>query len=282
MQRHFISGVIAAVAGLSAVPQVFASFHLMQIEQVIGGVNGDTSAQAIQLRMRADLQNNVSLARLRVVDATGANPVTVIDFTANVGVGQGGRRVLVVSPNMARYLSPTITPDFTMTNLIPASYLAAGSLTFEDDFGTIYWRLSWGGNAYTGPRTGSITNDSDGNFGAFPTPLPSTTLQALRFTGAFSSPSTNNAADYQITTNAAQFTNNANNSSTVSNATCPTASRGDVNRDSTIDGVDIQSFINCITSGNPGAFNCACADINGNGSFDSADVSAMVTRLLGL
>ncbi len=29
-----------------------ATFHLMQIEQVIGGVNGDTTAQAIQLRMR--------------------------------------------------------------------------------------------------------------------------------------------------------------------------------------------------------------------------------------
>ena len=28
------------------------SFHLMQIEQVIGGVNGDVTLQAIQLRMR--------------------------------------------------------------------------------------------------------------------------------------------------------------------------------------------------------------------------------------
>ncbi len=36
-----------------------ASFHLMQIEQVIGGVNGDTNAQAIQLRMRFAGQNLV-------------------------------------------------------------------------------------------------------------------------------------------------------------------------------------------------------------------------------
>src|SRR5438552_28664 len=34
-----------------------------------------------------------------------------------------------------------------MANLIPASYFAAGSLTWESDGGIIYWRLSWGGTA---------------------------------------------------------------------------------------------------------------------------------------
>ena len=33
------------------------SFHLMQIEQVIGGVDGDASAQAIQLRMRSSFRS---------------------------------------------------------------------------------------------------------------------------------------------------------------------------------------------------------------------------------
>ena len=36
-----------------------ASFHVMKVEQVIGGVGGDTSQQAIQLRMRAVGQNLV-------------------------------------------------------------------------------------------------------------------------------------------------------------------------------------------------------------------------------
>ena len=40
--------------------QAHATFHLMQIEQVIGGVNGDTSAQAIQLRMRFAGQTQVA------------------------------------------------------------------------------------------------------------------------------------------------------------------------------------------------------------------------------
>ena len=30
-----------------------AGFHLMQIEQIIGGVNGNNAAQAIQLRTRS-------------------------------------------------------------------------------------------------------------------------------------------------------------------------------------------------------------------------------------
>ena len=61
----------------------------MQISQVIGGVNGDTSAQAIELRMRSPGQNILSLApKLVVVDATGSNPITLITFSADVRARQ--------------------------------------------------------------------------------------------------------------------------------------------------------------------------------------------------
>jgi hypothetical protein len=91
-------------------------------------------------------------------------------------------------------------------------------MTFETDNGSmIYWRLSWGGAAYTGSNTATTTNDADGNFGPpFPGPLPSTGLQALRFQFAAGALSTNNAADYVITPGAAIFTNNAGASFTVS------------------------------------------------------------------
>src|SRR5947207_909223 len=60
--------VALALAGFATANPARAAFHVMQIEQVIGGViNGasaDTSAQAIQLRMRAAGQNFVSAARL--------------------------------------------------------------------------------------------------------------------------------------------------------------------------------------------------------------------------
>ncbi|MCH7735549.1 MAG: hypothetical protein IH961_10105, partial [Chloroflexi bacterium] len=142
-----------------------ASFHFMQIEQVIGGVNGDPSAQAIQLRMRTCFQDQVQQARLVVYDASGSNSIDLIRFPRAVPREGEGVRILIVSSNFANFTNPPVLADFTLTNLIPPSYLPAGSLTYEDNFGTVYWRLSWGGSNYTGPTTGSFINDPNGNFG---------------------------------------------------------------------------------------------------------------------
>jgi hypothetical protein len=87
-----LCAILALLALLGPAP-VRASFHLMQIEQVIGGVNGDVSQQAVQLRMRSGGQNLVQFSRLRVFDAAGANPVLLVDFAAQVGNGMAGARV---------------------------------------------------------------------------------------------------------------------------------------------------------------------------------------------
>lgn len=195
----------------------FASFHLMQIEQVIGGVNGDTSRQAIQLRMREAGQNLLPPAIIRAWDAAGANPVVIFDFTANVTNGALGARVLVATSNFL----PGLTPDAVMTNPIPPSYLAAGKLTFEDAGGSVYWGFAWGGASYTGTNmgvagTGFAGNDADGNFNPpFAGPLPSSNTQAVRFTGVASDLSTNNLANYALSVGAAVFTNNAGSNGTV-------------------------------------------------------------------
>lgn len=209
-------GVIGIVVGIAAATPVYAlNFHLMQFEQVIGGVNGDTTAQAVQLRMRLFGQNFVTGVRLIAWDAAGQNPVVLLDFPGNVSNNAAGARILIASSNFASLIDPSITPDFIMTNLIPAEYLAVGSITYEDNF-TIWWRLSWGGANYTGPNTGSNLNDGDGNFGPpWPGPLPSTCARALQFQGEASALSTNNAADYALTAGAAIFTNNANAAGTV-------------------------------------------------------------------
>ncbi len=210
---YLIAILLYAPVVLSASP---TTFDLMQIEQLIGGINGDVTAQAIQLRMRANFQGSVSLARLQAWDATGSNPVLIIDFTTNVANGDTGARVLVASTNFVNSTNPAVNPDFSMTNLIPMSYLAAGSLTFEDDAGTILWRISWGGASYTGSTMGIALNDADGEFGPpFDGALPTTDTQALLFPGAANALSTNNAADYVLTGGAAVFTNNAGESSTV-------------------------------------------------------------------
>src|SRR5258706_1069436 len=204
---------VSGLAVLLVASPALASFHLMKVEQAIGGVAGDLSQQAIQLRTRAPGQNLVgsNQARLKAWDAAGLNPVTLIIFPSDVANAVQGARILVVSPAFAA-AQPGIAADFAMTSLIPASYLAAGRLTFEDGGGTVLWSLAWGGAAYTGPNTGVTFNDADGNFGPpFGSPLPSTTLQALLFSApdpTGTALSTNNAADYSITAGAAPLTNN--------------------------------------------------------------------------
>jgi len=236
---------LMAVLGL-LVPPVEATFHFMQIEQVIGGVNGDTAAQAIQLRMRTSAQNQVSQARIYAWDANGANPVLIINFAQNVPNATTGDRVLIGTPAFVAMTSPNAVANFMMTNPIPVSYLAAGSLTFEDDFETVYWRLSWGGAGYTGSTLGDSTNDNDPGFGLaefgppFAGPLPSTTLQALRFSGAANALSTSNAADYSLTAEAAVFRNNARNNFTV---VAPEPILGDIDGDGD---VDLDDYVRCV------------------------------------
>jgi preprotein translocase subunit Sec61beta len=216
-RRSFFAST--AVLAATTVSPAFASFHLMKIEQAIGGVGGDTAQQAVQLRMRAPGQNLVGgAARLRAWDAAGANPVTLIEFPADVAIGNLGSRILVVSPGFAA-AQTAVTADFTMTAAIPASYLPAGKLTFEDLSGNVYWGLAWGGAAYTGSNTGLTDNDADGNFNPpFWSALPSLGTQALAFAAADpsgSASSTTNLADYDRTVGAAVLTNNAGASGPV-------------------------------------------------------------------
>jgi hypothetical protein len=204
---------VVLACGLLSAPAAVAQtdvFHLMQIEQVIGGVNGDFSAQAIQLRMREPFQNLITGTRLVAYDATGSNPVTLITFDRNVTNGQRGDRILVASPHfIVMRTDPEAQPDFVMERFIPPAYLDAGRVTFEDDF-QIYWSLAWGGENYTGSNMGSPENAPGGNFGPpWPNPMPSDSLRALQFQGPANAMSSGNVNDYRITTGAARFVNNA-------------------------------------------------------------------------
>jgi hypothetical protein len=221
MRRHGLVNlrILAALASLALALPVQASFHLMQIEQVIGGVNGDTTAQAIQLRMRNANENFVSGATLIAYDAAGNNPITILTIPSNVTTATAGSRILITTASFASHEATPITSDFTMTNPIPASYLAAGRLTYQKPTymaGNALWSVSWGGASYTGPNTGTLDNDSDGNFAPpFANALPSTSASALHFNGAANAMSTNNAADYSVPAGAATFTNNAGESATL-------------------------------------------------------------------
>jgi hypothetical protein len=271
-------GFTAAAFTLAAATQAHATFHLMQIEQVIGGVGGDTTAQAIQLRLRSNNQNLVSQARIRAWDANGQNPIVVMDMATNVAVSMGGARILIASPNFAKYTDVPLVDDFTMTALIPESYLAAGRLTFENNSGTqIWWMLCWGGDAYTGPTTGmggAGSNDVDGNFGppvAFGLPFESDI--AVKFQGAFNALSTNNAANYALTTEAAVFTNNANASFTV--VAPPPAIPGDLDDNGIVNGADLGILL--LAWGKCAAAGEGCpADLDLSGEVDGADLGTLL------
>lgn len=216
MNTRLISSIALALSLVSTSAQ--ASFHFMQIEQIIGGVNGDTTAQAIQLRLRSGGQTVVSSASLWAADATGANRVLVLNIAGNVTNGLAGDRVLITSASFNNGMilggNAGFVGDFTITTAIPASYLTAGKLTFEQDGGTVatpgnvYWSVAWGGASFTGTNTGIAQNDSDGFFGdnlVHPSPfgsaLPTGGLQSVNFTGAAGALSTNNAADYALLSN---------------------------------------------------------------------------------
>ncbi|MGD9690021.1 MAG: hypothetical protein AB7V47_09795 [Phycisphaerales bacterium] len=264
---------LAALAGAAA--PTLASFHFMQIEQIVGGVGGDSSIQAIQLRMRFGSQNFVNNCVIKVFDAQGQNPITLVTCNRNLAVGAGGSRILIASPNFAAATSPDAAPDFVMTNVIPASYLAAGRMTWELN-NIIYWSFAWGGASYTGSNLGAATNDADGNFGApFPGALPSTTTQAVFFNGAFGAASTNNAAQYLLTPAAATFINNAGDSFVIDEPVNPCPQ--DFNGDMIVNADDLGDYINCYFSVPP----CDQADFNQDGTTDADDLGDYINAYFG-
>src|SRR6476620_10111582 len=118
-RRQWVLGLLISFA--CAAP-LHASFHLMQIEQVIGGVNGDTTAQAVQLRMRAPGENFVTGAQLIAYDAAGNNPIVLVTFPSGVTNGATSSRILITTASFQNHEATPISSDFTMA-AIPESYL---------------------------------------------------------------------------------------------------------------------------------------------------------------
>jgi hypothetical protein len=128
------------------------------------------------------------------------------------------REILLATPGFVSKTTPATVADYSMTP-IPASYLAAGSLTFEQvSNNAVLWRLSWGNGGYSGPNTTDLTNGDGDASPPFASPLPSSNTQALRFTPGCNLASTSNATQYGLTAGAAVFTNNHAASFTVVSA----------------------------------------------------------------
>ncbi len=83
-------------------------------------------------------------------------------------------------------------------------------MTFETDAGGILWSFAWGGVFYSGSNLGGIDNDANGIYGPpFPGSLPTFSRQGVIFKGPATAFSTNNAADYVLSSDPAMvITNN--------------------------------------------------------------------------
>ena len=206
-----------------------ANFHVMQVEQVIGSVEGNTSAQAIMLRLRSGGQNVVTNGQLKAYDANGANPVTLWNVAVTSPANSAaGANVLFTSTAFDSLMAsvPGYSKDFNLTGTIPASYFAAGKVTWESDAGAIEWALAFGN--YAGTNTGATTNTTgaSGNFGApFASGLRTTGAEGIRLSIAASALSSGNSSDYALS-NPAMVRNNAGTSFTVVPEPCVAALLG--------------------------------------------------------
>jgi|GEM_PF-4787959 len=192
-----------------------AAFHSIEIEQVVGGLGGNASAMAIQLRLRSANQNQFggTPVRIRVWDSTGSNPTVIGTISSNFGSGSSGSRILFATQEFTNLTG--FSPDFTLA-VIPFSYFAGGKITFEQaSDGGVLWSVAWGNysGSNTGLTPGNLGNDTDGNYGPpFGGSLPINGLGLLFKNGT--NFSTNNAADYAATSGFATVTKN-NGSSIV-------------------------------------------------------------------
>jgi hypothetical protein len=117
--------VLAAgwAGGANAEPQ---AFHLVEINKLLVGYNGNTSIQAIELKLITSGENFVGGAFLAVYDSLAAPVATLGTFPGNVANGLAGDRILCATAAFASAFS--ITPDLVIQPGIP---MVTGQVSFE-------------------------------------------------------------------------------------------------------------------------------------------------------
>lgn len=152
--RFIVIGLGIAWLPASAV----AAFHLMKVDEVLTGVNGDTGIQYVELVMVNSNQNFVGGHHLESRGSTG----TVIgDFTIpnNVASGVAGGKILLATQAFADLA--IVTPDF----ILPPNFISpfGGQVKFVGSAfsgGTVSYAL-YAGTGING--TAILGNDNSDN-----------------------------------------------------------------------------------------------------------------------
>ena len=197
--QHFVSlkrpkaalwwAVLGAALLFFLTPQQAAgAFHLMRIDEVMAGADGDASIQFVGLQMETGGQNFVSGHTIQFYNSVGTQTGT-FTFTSNVVSGVD-RSILIGTTAFAS--ASSVAPDFTMSSDIMAP---DGRVCFE----------TWDCVAY-----GNFTGSNAG-YGSPAAALPIIGNSSLKRAG--STNTNNNASDFSLSAPAPR--NNANESGTV-------------------------------------------------------------------
>ena len=181
-------GVIALVVALAQGNSAYASFHCMRIHAVMGGANGNTGIQYVELRMNAGGQTLVNGHVLRFYNAGGSMTGS---FTIPAPVSNGATGASILIGTSGLQAAAGVTPDFVM----PSNVIApSGKVTFAEGFDN----CQFGGPsvvdsvAYGSTYTGGVDYGSK-----FPSNLPTGGAQALTLNNLNLEP-VNNATEYAL------------------------------------------------------------------------------------
>ncbi len=115
MSRILSVGIMGLL--LTAAPS-HALFHVSNIDELDAKAGGDASAQYVQIRMLAPLQNMVAHARLSVFNCDGSFNQVLLELPSNVPNSGAGLRWIAAT---AAGAAGGITPDFTIPANIPST-----------------------------------------------------------------------------------------------------------------------------------------------------------------
>ena len=193
----------------------FASFHLIQINEVFS--NADGSIQYVELIARANNQTNLGPTRIVARDAANETETVLFDFVANYA-WSNGQTLLVATPGFEA--AAGFAPDFVMP---------ANSLIFTPD-GRVLFRRD------TTAAVDSVAfGDFTGNNGTFGNPAPALPLDGVHSLTRINT-STDNEIAWAVMVNSPRRTDGTTTTLNPDpGPNCP----GDLNGDGVIDFDDL-------------------------------------------
>jgi hypothetical protein len=149
-RSRFLAGLalLPLLALLHSAP-TDAAFHLNEITKIMVGLNGNTTIQAVELKMLTINENLVDGISIKVYDAAGTQVDSLGSFSGPVPNGATGRSILCATPNFAATFG--IEPDLLIK---PGLLVGTGQVSFEKP-GCLVNAIAYG--AVTTPKNGATS-----------------------------------------------------------------------------------------------------------------------------